>query len=114
MSPRLKESSATGLKEIIGQPTEVACLRAQYDNEVRVLAAVPAGAELRFVGVTERDVVFKRDQLESSLADAFENPFFEEESVRIGHQGESGDLRGEFLQDLIAPATHGQPGNLLR
>jgi len=30
---------ATGLKEIIGQPTQVAGLGAQYDDEARVLAA---------------------------------------------------------------------------
>ena len=68
-----------------------------------MLAAVPAGAELRFIGVAERDMVFKRDQLESTLADAFENAFFEEESVRIGHQGESGNLRSELPQNVASP-----------
>lgn len=51
-------------------------------------------------------MVFKGDQLESTFPDALKNPFFKQESVRVGHQGESCDLRGEFLQDLIAPATH--------
>jgi hypothetical protein len=95
--------SAANLEKIIGQPTEVACLGTQYDDEICVLAAVPAGAEPRLISIAERDVIFKRDQLESTLADAFENPFFKEESVRVGHQGESGDLRGELAQNQAAP-----------
>jgi hypothetical protein len=88
---------STGLKEIIGQPTEVAGLGAQYDNEIRVLATVPAGAVFRLVGVTEGDVVFEGDQLESSLTDALQDAFFEQESIRVRHKGKSCDLRGELL-----------------
>jgi hypothetical protein len=55
-------------------------------------------------------VVFKRDQLESTFADAFENPFFKEKSVRVGHQGESSDLRGEFPKNVASPRFFGVRG----
>jgi hypothetical protein len=78
--------SATGLEKIIGQPTEIACLGPRYDDEFRVLLSVPAGAELRLVGITERNMVVEREQLESTLVKAVNNPFFEKESVWICHQ----------------------------
>ena len=81
----IERELAAGQKKIVRQAADVACLRSQYDYEISLFASVPAGSELRLVGVAERDAVFKRDQLESSLTDSFENPFFKQQPVRVGH-----------------------------
>ena len=99
----------SGLEQIEGQLVQLLLGGTQDHHQVGVLALVPLAAILRLVGEAEGNRVIERDQIEASVPDGREHPFLGEQPVRVGHQGQPGNLRLEVLQDRVTPVSHSLP-----
>ena len=95
-----------GLQQVIGKGRRIVPLGAHDDFEAGALAPVPAGPEPRLVVEAERDGLFEGDDLETPLADGFEERGFEQQAIGIGRHGQARDPRRERLQDPVAPVRH--------
>ena len=81
-------------------------LGTDHNHEIGGLVPNPAGPEPGFVGEAESHAVLEREYFESPFADGFEKRLLQQQSVRVGHQGELRDLRRELLQYPVAPVVH--------
>ena len=93
-------------QQVVRKGRELVALAADHDHEIGGFTSVRAGPEPGLVGVAERHAVLEQEYLESPPADGFEKRLLQQQSVRIGHQGEGRDLRGELLQYPVTPVVH--------
>ena len=97
---------SAGAQQVERKGRHLVVLGADHNHEIGGFAPNPAGPEPGFVGEAESHAVVERKYLESPLADGFEKRLLEQQPVRVGHQGELRDLRGELLQYPVAPVVH--------
>ena len=95
-----------GLPEIIGKRRRIVALGPHDDFESGALAPVPARPEPRFVVEAERDGILEGDDLETPLADGFEERGFEQQAIGVRRHGKARDPRRERLQDPVTPVRH--------
>ena len=95
-----------GLQQVIGKRRRIVALGPHDDFESGALAPLPTGSEPRFVVEAERDGILEGDDLETPLADGFEERGFEQQAIGIGRQGQACDPRRECLQDPVTPVGH--------
>ena len=96
---------SAGAQHVVRKGRHLVVLGADHDHEIGGLAPNPAGPEPRFVGEAESHAVLEQEYFESPFADGFEKRLLEQQSVRVGHQGELGDVRRELLQYPVAPVV---------
>ena len=85
----------SGLEQIEGQLVQLLLGGTQDHHQVGVLALVPLAAVLRLVGEAEGNRIIERDQVEAPVPNGRQHPFLGEQPVRVGHQGQPGNLRLE-------------------
>src|SRR5262245_11526023 len=74
------------LQEVERQRPKVLHLCPKNNDQIRKFISIPMHAVLRLVCVAERCVVIERDEVKAFLADALQNPFVNEQGVRIGNE----------------------------
>ena len=95
----------TGVQEIIGQATEFCCLRPQDHTAFGALPSIPTAAIGGFIGETKNHGVLIREEVVAPCLHALENPFLQEQSIRISHEHQADALRGQRLQDVVTPGV---------
>ena len=96
---------SSGAQQVVRKGRQLVALGGDHDHKIGALAPVPTRPEPGFEGEAEGHAVVEREYLETPLADGFEKRLLEQQSVRVGHQGERRDLRRELLQYSVAPVV---------
>jgi len=102
-----EREASTCREKVVGKFVEGGWSALDNDDEIDGLSVIPTRAVLRLIRIAKGHGVVEPQQLETKLMDALKHTLFEQQTVGIGHQRQTRDLRREFTQDLCSPIRHG-------